>query len=102
MHLDARNHISTVELVAIGTLNTAYVHPRDTFRRAITEGSSAIIVAYNHPTGDVEPSDNDIRTTMQLHEAGEIVDIPLLDHLIVSLTKFYSFKMNGKQVITRR
>ena len=63
MHVNARQQINLVELVAIGTLNHAEIHPRETFRRAV-EGADSIIVAHNHPTGDVTPSESDIRTTM--------------------------------------
>ena len=73
MHLDSRQRINLVELVAIGTLNAAIVHPRETYRRAVTEGTQGIIIAHNHPSGEVTPSDNDIRLTTQLEKAGEIL-----------------------------
>ena len=63
-----------MELVSIGTLTDAPFHPRETFRRAVIEGSYSIIVAHNHPTGDVTPSDADIKTTKRLHEAGEVLE----------------------------
>jgi DNA repair protein RadC len=101
MHVNARQQINLVELVAIGTLNHTDVHPRETYRRAVIEGSYSIVVAHNHPTGDVTPSDADIRTTTQLHKAGEILDIPLLDHIIFSATEssFFTFKDNKTQSI---
>jgi DNA repair protein RadC len=95
MHLDARDHIIMVELVGIGILSGAYVHPRETFRRAIAEGTAEIIVAHTHPSGEVDPSEDDIRTTQRLHAAGEILGIPLLDHIVVSPTKYFSFRVNG-------
>src|SRR3954471_22797758 len=67
MHLDARQQINMVELVAIGTLSDAMVHPRETFRRAVEAGTGSIIIAHNHPSGDVTPSDVDIMTTSKLH-----------------------------------
>src|SRR5918912_92776 len=76
MHLDARNQVKLVELVVVGTLAEAMIHPRETFRRAVIEGSASIIVAHNHPSGDVEPSDNDLTVTRRLHEAGEVLAIP--------------------------
>src|SRR5918992_2233726 len=99
MHVNSWQHINLVELVAIGTLNHAEVHPRETFRRAVVEGSCSIIVAHNHPTGDVTPSDADIRVTRKLHNAGEILNIPLLDHLIITGNggHFFSFKDNKTQ-----
>jgi DNA repair protein RadC len=99
MHVNARQQVHLVELVAIGTLNHAEVHPRETFRRAIVEGSYSIIVAHNHPTGDVMPSEADIKTTRVLHDAGELLRIPLLDHIIFTDKKraFFSFRENKTQ-----
>jgi DNA repair protein RadC len=89
MHVNARQQINLVELVAIGTLNHAEIHPRETFRRAVVEGSYSIVVAHNHPTGEVTPSEADIHTTTQLHKAGEILNIPLLDHIIFTAQRRY-------------
>jgi DNA repair protein RadC len=96
MHVNSRQQINLVELVAIGTLDHAEIHPRETFRRAVIEGSYSIIVAHNHPTGDVTPSEDDIKTTTKLHKAGEILNIPLLDHIIMSANdgSFFSFQDN--------
>ena len=98
-HVNARQHINPVELVAIGTLNHAEVHPRETFRRAIVAGSYSIIVAHNHPSGDMTPSEADIRLTQTLLKAGELLLIPLLDHIIFRATDetFFSFKENKTQ-----
>jgi DNA repair protein RadC len=98
-HVNARQQVHLVDLVAIGTLNHAEVHPRETFRRAIVEGSYSIIVAHNHPTGDVMPSEADIKTTRVLHDAGELLRIPLLDHIIFTDKKraFFSFRENKTQ-----
>src|SRR5918992_4155633 len=76
MHLDTRRHISLVELVAIGVLTDVKIHPRETFRRAVIEGTDSIIVAHNHPTGDMTPSENDSKVTTHLCKAGEILQIP--------------------------
>jgi DNA repair protein RadC len=62
-HLDSRRHIMLVELVAIGILNHVAIHPRETFRRAVSEGTDSLIIAHNHPSGDVSPSENDITVT---------------------------------------
>jgi DNA repair protein RadC len=99
MHVNARQHVNLVELVAIGTLTHTAVHARETFRRAVIEGSYSIVVAHNHPTGDVTPSDADIKTTTKLHNAGEILNIPLLDHIIINTndSSFFSFKDNKTQ-----
>jgi DNA repair protein RadC len=99
MHVNARQQVNLVELVGIGTLNHTDVHPRETYRRAVIEGSYSIVVAHNHPTGDVTPSAADIQTTRKLHNAGKILNIPLLDHIIFSATdrSFFSFKDNKTQ-----
>ena len=95
MHLDARQQIKMVELVVIGTLTEMMIHPREIYKRAVIESSSSIIVAHNHPSGEVSPSDDDMSTTRRLHEAGEILGIPLLDHIVFTPDKYYSFKSNN-------
>jgi DNA repair protein RadC len=99
MHVNPRQQVNLVELVAIGTLNHAAIHPRETFRRAVIEGAYSIVVAHNHPSGYVTPSEADIQTTRKLHDAGEILKIPLLDHLIISGQggDFFSFTDNKRQ-----
>jgi DNA repair protein RadC len=94
MHLDARRHISLVELVAIGILNHVTIHPRETFRRAVIEGADSLIIGHNHPSRDVTPSDNDLTVTHRLFQAGDILHIPLRDHLIFTETVYYSFRDN--------
>jgi DNA repair protein RadC len=94
MHLDARQRVNMVELVAIGTLTDATIHARETYRRAVAQGSANIIIAHNHPSGEVEPSDTDIHTTQKLLEAGEVLGITLLDHIIFTKDSFYSFGRN--------
>ena len=94
MHLDIRSRVTLVELVSMGTLNASLVHPRETFRRAIIAGSANIIVAHNHPSGDIEPSDEDTKTTKLLFEAGNILGIKLFDHVIFTNDKFFSFREN--------
>ena len=92
MHLDVRSRVKMVELVSMGTLTRSIVHPRETFRRAVMQGSASVIVAHNHPSGEVDPSDDDLKTTRLLHESGRLLGIPLLDHLIFANGSFYSFK----------
>jgi hypothetical protein len=96
MHVNARQQINLVELVAIGTLTDTNVHPRETFRRAVIEGSYSIIVAHNHPSGDVSPSDADITVTQRLFNAGELLRIPMEDHIIFTSQRdtFFSFRNN--------
>jgi DNA repair protein RadC len=96
-HVDSHNRITMIELVAIGTLTYTAIHPRETFRRAVIEGSYSILVAHNHPSGDVTPSESDIAVTERLQKAGALLIIPLLDHIIFTPTTFYSFLKNKKQ-----
>ena len=99
MHLDTRSRVKLVELVSLGTLTSSLVHPRETFRRAVIQGSANIIVAHNHPSGEVDPSDEDTKVTKLLHEAGNILGISLLDHIIFTSNKFFSFKENQAHTI---
>jgi DNA repair protein RadC len=93
-HLDVKSRVKMIELVNIGTLSSSLVHPRETFRRAIVEGSASIIVAHNHPSGEVEPSDEDTRITKVFFEVGQILGITMLDHVIFVGNKYFSFKDN--------
>ena len=94
MHLDFRNRVNLGELVSLGTLDSSLVHPRETFRRAIMQGSASILVAHNHPSGEVDPSDADTKTTKKLFDAGELLGISMQDHIIFAKDKFFSFKAN--------
>ncbi len=94
MHLDGRYQLKLVELVVVGTMTEAMVHPREIFRRAVIEGSAAITIGHNHPSGEVDPSDNDLTFTRRIHEAGEVLGIPMLDHIVFSLDNYYSFQRN--------
>ena len=91
--LDSRN--CSVSEVSIGTLNASLVHPREVFSEAIKNKAAAVVVAHNHPSGDPKPSDDDIRITKRLVEAGEILGIEVLDHVIVTRDGFFSFKDKG-------
>ena len=97
MHLDTRSRIKMVELVSLGTVDSALTHPRETFRRAVIAGSASIIVAHNHPSGDVDPSDEDTKVTKLLFEAGQLLGIKLLDHIIFAKGKFFSFRENKER-----
>ncbi len=90
-----KNMLLKKSIVSIGTITEAIVHPREVFRDAIREAGSGIIVTHNHPSGNVTPSRQDIETTRRLAEAGKIVGIPLLDHIILTNLSFYSMKENG-------
>jgi len=81
--LNTRNTIKYVDLVALGILDSCICHPRETFRLAILKGVSSIILAHNHPSGDPEPSPDDRELTNRITNAGEIIGIKVLDHVIV-------------------
>jgi DNA repair protein RadC len=96
MHLDVRSQVKMVELVTIGLINRSLVHPRETFRRAVIAGSAAIIIAHNHPSGETDPSDEDTKVTKVMFEAGQLLGISMLDHIIFTKDNYYSFKNNGR------
>ena len=90
-----KNMLLKKSIVSVGTITEAIVHPREVFRDAIREAGSGIIVTHNHPSGNAAPSKQDIDTTKRLNEAGKIVGIPLLDHIILTNSSYYSMKENG-------
>jgi DNA repair protein RadC len=77
--------------VSIGSLQSSIVHPREVFRSAVRVAAAAIIVAHNHPSGDPQPSCEDRAVTTRLQEAGALLGIQLLDHLVLGESSFYSF-----------
>ena len=95
IHLDARNRIKALELVSLGTINASIVHPREVFTRAVALRSSSLILAHNHPSGDLQPSTQDIEITEKLVQAGEILRIDIVDNLVITKDGFYSFKQEG-------
>ena len=97
MHLDTRSRVNMVELVSLGSLTCSVVHPRETFRRAVIQGSACIIVGHNHPSGEPDPSSEDTKVTKLLFEAGKVLGIDMLDHIVFSEKKFFSFKLNSIQ-----
>ena len=84
LYLDGAHQVASYSIVSIGTANSAVAHPREVFQRAILAGAVSIIIAHNHPSGVLTPSDEDHKVTQRLKDAGEILGIKLLDHLIVS------------------
>jgi len=90
--LDTKNKPVFREICSIGTLNSSLVHPREVFKKAIVMSCNSIIIAHNHPTGDLEPSIEDIQITNKLRQAGEIIDIKVLDHIIISRKGYKSTK----------
>jgi len=90
--LDSKNRIIKEELISVGTLNSSLVHPREVFKEAIKNSANAIILVHNHPSGDSEASEKDIEVNKKLMEAGNSIDIKILDHIIISNTGFFSIK----------
>ncbi len=93
--LDTRNHVVDVVRLYQGSVNTSLVRVAEIFREAIKRNCVAIIVAHNHPSGDPTPSPEDVRLTRQIYEAGKLLDIELLDHLIIGHQRFVSMKERG-------
>lgn len=95
IYLDVKNRIIHDEIISIGTLDTNLIHPRDVFYPAINRFSAGIIIAHNHPSGDPTPSKEDIEITKKLVEAGKIMNIDILDHIIIGKDNFKSLKEEG-------
>lgn len=93
--LDTKNKIIQDEVVSVGTLTASLVHPRETFRAAIRESAAAVIFIHNHPSGDIKPSQEDILLTRRLVQAGEVLGIQVLDHIIIGDGSHFSFRDNG-------
>lgn len=93
--LNTKNFLTAVLPVSSGSLNASIVHPRELFQRAILANCAAAIVAHNHPSGDPSPSPEDIALTRKLVEAGQLLDIPILDHVILGYGRYVSFKERG-------
>ncbi len=88
LYLNARNQLIHKETISIGTLNASLVHPREVFKPAIEHLAASIIVAHNHPSGGVEPSEADLELTKRLGDAGRLLGIEVVDHVIISSTDF--------------
>ncbi len=93
--LDTRNQEIKREIISIGSLNANLVHPREVFEPAVRYSAAQIIVAHNHPSGDPEPSEEDLTITKRLAAAGKILGIDIIDHIVVAKNRFMSFKEKG-------
>ncbi|MCG2691118.1 DNA repair protein RadC [Candidatus Parcubacteria bacterium] len=91
--LNSRNH--SIAEVSVGSLNASIVHPREVFSEAIKNKAASVIFVHNHPSGDPEPSEDDLAITKRLVEAGKIMGIEVVDHIIIVKDKFLSFKEKG-------
>ncbi len=95
LYLDTRNRLLGIETVYVGSLNASHIRVGEVFRDAVKRNCAAIIVAHNHPSGDPTPSPEDVEVTRQLVEAGKLLDIEVLDHLIVGQQRFVSLRERG-------
>jgi len=94
LHLDGKNRIVCCDICSIGSLNQSIVHPREVYKTALLSSAAAIILMHNHPTGDPTPSSEDLEETRRLREAGDLIGIKVLDHIIIGST-YYSFVERG-------
>ena len=94
--LDAKLKPLSIEIAAIGSLNQCMVDPRDIFKNAVLSNSANILIYHNHPSGEAEPSMDDERVTKRIKEAGELLGIPLVDHIIIGKDCTFSFREAGR------
>ena len=90
--LNIKNMVISIETISVGGLNFSSVHPREVFKPAIKHSAAGMILAHNHPSGSLEPSKEDIQLTKRLTQAGKILGIPILDHLIICDDEYFSFQ----------
>ena len=95
IYLNARNEMVFKKPIFIGTLNANLVHPREIFNEALKQNAASVILVHNHPSGDAEPSQDDLEITKRILEAGKIMGIDVLDHVIITKNKVFSFKEKG-------
>jgi len=95
IYLDTKNGMIDWETIAIGTLDSCLAHCREIFRGAIVRNSCSIILAHNHPSGDPTPSHQDLKLTTKVVEAGEVIQIQVLDHIVICQHSFYSLREKG-------
>jgi len=92
--LDTKQQPALIQTCSLGTLNSSLVHPREVYKLAVLSNANTIIVGHNHPSGVSKPSESDRSITRRLEEAGSILGIKLLDHIIIGADDYYSFKEN--------
>ncbi|MGE5485392.1 MAG: RadC family protein [Ignavibacteriales bacterium] len=93
--LNTKNRVVGVEVISVGSLNESIVHPREIFKPAVRKSAAAVILAHNHPSGDPNPSAEDVNVTRRLIEAGQILGIEVLDHVVVGEERFVSLREAG-------
>lgn len=90
--LNARHEVEAIETISIGSLNASIVHPREVFLPAVKASAASLVLVHNHPSGDPEPSEEDLTITRRLVEAGELLGIGVLDHVIIAARGVVSFR----------
>lgn len=95
LYLNARNQVIHKEVVSIGSLSASIVHPREVFSIALTHAAASVVLAHNHPSGDVTPSQEDVVLTRRLVQAGQLMVIDVLDHIIIGQADYLSLKEQG-------
>ena len=93
--LDSKHRVMRTAILAVGTLNSSGVLPREVFREAAVGGAAAIVAFHNHPSGDPTPSPDDVELTRRLRAAGALMEIALVDHVVLGDTRYWSFKESG-------
>ncbi|MCH4200167.1 MAG: DNA repair protein RadC [Clostridium tyrobutyricum] len=97
--LSTKNTVNNVSTISIGSLNSSIVHPREVFKIAILSNSASIILAHNHPSGDTEPSEEDLNVTRRIAECGRILGIEVMDHVIVGFNNPFYYSFNDEKLI---
>ncbi|MBA3724640.1 MAG: DNA repair protein RadC [Candidatus Levybacteria bacterium] len=94
LYLNARHELLQKETIGIGSLNSMVITPKEIYGPALQLPCASIIIAHNHPSGDPDPSDDDIKFTQRVHEAGEVLGIRLVDHIVITKASYFSFREN--------
>lgn len=102
INLDNSDRINSINIVSIGSLNAAIIHPREVFKASILSNANAIILAHNHPSGNPDPSKEDIEITQRLFECGKLLGIKILDHIIIGDEEYVSLSLVGKEIYRDR
>ncbi|MGL1892190.1 MAG: JAB domain-containing protein [Spirochaetaceae bacterium] len=97
--LDGSHQVIGVRLISIGILNRTLIHPREVFKQAILDNAASVILVHNHPSGNTDPSPEDKAVTQRLVDAGELIGIKVIDHIIISKNNYYSFTENSERSI---
>lgn len=95
INLNTKNQVMVIDTVSIGSLNASLVHPREVFKLPIKRSAASLILAHNHPSGDVKPSQEDIKITRRLCEAGMLLGVEIIDHIIIGQNQYCSMKSEG-------